>query len=200
MRGSDYLAAPLEPSPPALQPATLLTQWSGSLSGDLWDQNKKRFCSPWGRDFPLPDFCCTKSAELPSRTGTRGSFISISEWLERVQARHPQPLVGASQGWHPSCGLCQLEQVGSAGRQSGCSGQTTAQVICWWCLRLPVCRTGTSQSSTCLCHSSRLPCFCLCRFCKVPLLYLNPLKMLLFAEASQVNHIHWFITLPSIFN
>lgn len=37
-------------------------------------------------------------------------------------------------------------------------------------------------------------------FCKIPLLYLNPLKMQLFAEASQVNHIHWFITLPSIFN
>lgn len=30
------------------------------------------------------------------------------------------------------------------------------------------------------------------QFCKIPLLYLNPLKMQLFAKASQVHHIHCF--------
>lgn len=135
------------------------------------DQSK-RFCRPWGRDFPLPGLWCTNSEEFPSRTALQGvSSLFQNGWRGCKPDTHCLPRAICrgfsrlgSQVWAVPAGAC---CKGSAGRQSGCSGQTTAQVmqeglcfsLCSWSLRLPVCRAGAAQSPASLCHSSRLQCF-----------------------------------------
>lgn len=160
MRSSDYFAAPVGPSLQLHSSRSGVALYQGVSETSLV-QSKKRFCRPWGRDFAwfLAYELCRASVQNRYYGVFSVCFRMVGGRASQAPTDYPQPFVGACPGWHPSHGVCQLEQVGSAGRQSGCSGQTTAQPVmqkclcfslCWWGLRLPECRSGQS-SPPCLC-------------------------------------------------
>lgn len=177
-------------TPPVSQPATW---WGGTITGGVWDlpgPERVGTCSPWGSSWSgrlssawILSVQTRQSAQLLPRGATRGSFISVSKWLEKGVTQAPPdcpwPFVGASQSWGPRHCLCQLGQVGDADGQSECSGPTAGQeedLFQPWPMVLEAASVRNRDSPAL--HTSmslQQPAMLfLYEFCKIPLPYLNP--------------------------